>query len=274
MVRFFRHGGTIAWMVVLGIVLAIALSAKLLTDTAELRFARDVNRMVFNDNLGLLDRLQAERGAVSDSMRKLVEAPRAAANAGYIVVSIADHMLWLRQADSVLFQAPVATASGKELQGSGGNQHWRFETPRGRLVVQSKDSAPMWVPPDWYYVEQAKKRGLGLVRLERGQSVGGYHVEGSDIVGPDGTPLPPPKEGRDIVVNGNIIIPPFGTNQRRYAGTLGTRRLDLGDGYGIHGTDAPESIGHSVSHGCVRLRNEDVEQLYPMVPVGTPVYIY
>jgi lipoprotein-anchoring transpeptidase ErfK/SrfK len=29
-----------------------------------------------------------------------------------------------------------------------------------------------------------------------------------------------------------------------------------------------------VSHGCVRLRNEDIEQLYEMVPVGTPVYIY
>ena len=55
---------------------------------------------------------------------------------------------------------------------------------------------------------------------------------------------------------------------------LGTRRLDLGDGYGIHGTDHPESIGKAASHGCVRLRNEDIEKLYDMVPVGTPVYIY
>jgi lipoprotein-anchoring transpeptidase ErfK/SrfK len=29
-----------------------------------------------------------------------------------------------------------------------------------------------------------------------------------------------------------------------------------------------------VSHGCVRMRNEDIEKLYPMVQVGTPVYIY
>ena len=274
MVKFFKHGGTIAWLVVAGIALALALSAKLLTDTAELRFQRDVNRMVFNDNLGVLDELRAKMGVETDSMRKLLEAPAGSANAPYIVVSIADHRLWYKQGDSVLFTAPVATASGKELVGGNGDQHWRFETPRGRLTVQSKDSAPAWVPPDWHYVEQARKRGVGLVHLERGQSYAGYHVEGADVVGPDGTPVPPPKEGHELVVNGNLVVPPFGTNQRRYMGVLGTRRLDLGDGYGIHGTDTPESIGQSVSHGCVRMFNSDVEKLNPMVAVGTPVYIY
>src|SRR5450756_1480408 len=82
------------------------------------------------------------------------------------------------------------------------------------------------------------------------------------------------RQGKEIVVNGNIVIPPYGTTARRYMGVMGTRRLELGDGYGIHGTDHPESIGQSVSHGCVRLRNEDIERLYPMVAVGTPVYIY
>lgn len=274
MVKFFKHGGTIAWLVVAGIALALALSAKLLTDTAELRFQRDVNRMVFNDNLGVLDELRAKMGVETDSMRKLLEGPAASADAPYIVVSIADHRLWYKQGDSVLFTAPVATASGKELVGGTSDQHWRFETPRGRLTVQSKDSAPAWVPPDWHYVEQARKRGVGLVHLERGQSYAGYHVEGADVVGPDGTPVPPPKEGHELVVNGNLVVPPFGTNQRRYMGVLGTRRLDLGDGYGIHGTDTPESIGQSVSHGCVRMFNSDVEKLYPMVAVGTPVYIY
>lgn len=274
MPRFFKHGGAIAWLLVLGIIVALGASVKLLQDTADLRFERDVNRMVFNDNLALLDRLRAQTGTATDSMRRLAEEPVRDTNAPYIVISIADHQLWLKQGDSVLFNAPVATASGKELVGSSGDSHWRFETPRGRLTVLAKDTNPAWVPPDWHYVEQSHKRGLGLVRLERGQSYGGYHVEGTTIVGPDGTPAPPPKEGHELVVNGNIIIPPFGTVQRRYIGVLGTRRLDLGDGYGIHGTDQPESIGHSVSHGCVRLRNEDVERLYPMVPVGTPVYIY
>ena len=55
---------------------------------------------------------------------------------------------------------------------------------------------------------------------------------------------------------------------------LGTHRLKLGDGYALHGTDQPESIGKSVSHGCIRLRNEDIETLYQMVPLGTVVYVY
>jgi len=275
MVKFFSHGRAIAWTLIIGIVLAVGLSVKLLKDTAELRFQRDVNRMVFNDNLGVLDELRARSGTETDSMRKLLEAPpTAAANAPYLVVSIADHRLWYKQGDSVLFTAPVATASGKELAGAPGDKRWRFETPRGRLSVQSKDSAPAWVPPDWHYVEQANKRGVGLVHLDRGQSYAGYHVDGTDVIAPDGTPAPAAKEGHELIAGGNLIVPPFGTNQRRYEGVLGTRRLDLGDGYGIHGTDQPESIGHSVSHGCVRMYNEDVEKLYPMVAVGTTVYIY
>jgi len=274
MFRFLRHGVAIAWLVVLGILIAILLSVKLLRDTTELRFERDVNRMVFSDNLDLLTNMRAQAGVESDSARKLLEAANRAPNAPYIVVSIADHRLWFKQGDSVLFTAPVATASGKELVAGGGAEHWRFETPRGRLVVQAKDSNPAWVPPLWHYVEQAKSRGLGLVHLERGQSYAGYTVQGANVILPDGQPAPAAKEGRELVANGHIIVPPFGTVQRRYMGTLGTRRLDLGDGYGIHGTDEPNSIGHSVSHGCVRMLNKDVEQLYPMVPVGTPVYIY
>ncbi|HUG53354.1 MAG TPA: L,D-transpeptidase, partial [Vicinamibacteria bacterium] len=55
---------------------------------------------------------------------------------------------------------------------------------------------------------------------------------------------------------------------------LGTHRLNIGNGYALHGTNRPETIGQAVSHGCIRLRNEDIGRLYEMVPVGTPVYIY
>lgn len=42
---------------------------------------------------------------------------------------------------------------------------------------------------------------------------------------------------------------------------------------GIHGTDDPSSIGHAVSHGCVRLRNKDIARLAHLLPLGTPVVI-
>jgi lipoprotein-anchoring transpeptidase ErfK/SrfK len=59
------------------------------------------------------------------------------------------------------------------------------------------------------------------------------------------------------------------------ANPLGTRWLGLSvKGYGIHGTNAPASIGHNASHGCVRMRNRDVEELFGMVGVGDQVEIY
>jgi hypothetical protein len=177
----------------------------------------------------------------------------------------------------------VATGSGKELEGTGAEAHWKFETPRGRLVVQAKEEDPSWIPPDWHFVEQARKRGLGIVRLNRGQSIAANDgseitVEGTDVVRryPDGrvVSVGEGKEGHEIVAAGNIVIPPYGTSQRKYKGVLGTHRLVMGDGYALHGTDDPDSIGRSVSHGCVRLRNEDIARLYGIVDVGTPVYIY
>jgi lipoprotein-anchoring transpeptidase ErfK/SrfK len=47
-----------------------------------------------------------------------------------------------------------------------------------------------------------------------------------------------------------------------------------GDGViGIHGTNEPEAIGTDVSHGCIRMRNEAILELVPVLPLGTPVHI-
>ncbi len=46
-------------------------------------------------------------------------------------------------------------------------------------------------------------------------------------------------------------------------------------GYGIHGTNNPSSIGHAVTLGCIRMRDEDVRELYDIVPIDTPVeFVY
>jgi lipoprotein-anchoring transpeptidase ErfK/SrfK len=285
LLRFFRSGGWLAWGLIGAVLLLMAASASLFARTALVRHERDVNRMVFNDNVQLLDEVRRSSGALDDSLAAVRENTSTAipTNKPYIVVSIEDHRLWYKLRDSVLFTAPVATGSGKELEGSGGEAHWKFETPRGRLVVQAKELDPSWIPPDWHFVEQARKRGLGIVRLNRGQSIpvndgSEITVDGTDVVRryADGReePVGAAVEGREIVAGGNIIIPPFGTNQRKYKGVLGTHRLVMGDGYALHGTNDPSSIGRSVSHGCVRLRNEDIATLYGMVEVGTPVYLY
>ncbi|MDP8248020.1 MAG: L,D-transpeptidase family protein [Candidatus Tritonobacter lacicola] len=55
---------------------------------------------------------------------------------------------------------------------------------------------------------------------------------------------------------------------------LGTRWINIDlPGYGIHGTWEPETIGKQMSAGCIRLLNEDVEELFMIIPLGTPVTI-
>jgi len=62
------------------------------------------------------------------------------------------------------------------------------------------------------------------------------------------------------------IVPPGKSNP------LGTRWLGLSKkGYGIHGTNQPASIGRDASHGCIRLRIKDIEELFDMVSVGDDV---
>jgi lipoprotein-anchoring transpeptidase ErfK/SrfK len=65
------------------------------------------------------------------------------------------------------------------------------------------------------------------------------------------------------------IVPPGKCNP------LGTRWLGLSrKGYGIHGTNRPSSIGRNASHGCIRMRNREVEELFKMVAVGEKVELY
>ena len=62
------------------------------------------------------------------------------------------------------------------------------------------------------------------------------------------------------------IVPPGKCNP------LGTRWMGLSlKGYGIHGTNRPASIGRNASHGCIRLRNRDVEALFSLMAVGDAV---
>jgi lipoprotein-anchoring transpeptidase ErfK/SrfK len=54
---------------------------------------------------------------------------------------------------------------------------------------------------------------------------------------------------------------------------LGTRWIGIGNAIGIHGTNNPGSIGSAASHGCMRMRTAEVEDLYRRLPMGTPVHV-
>ena len=279
---FFGHASRSAVPLVVITLALTAATAALFVDTVGVRLRRDVARLVLEDRLEVLDSARLRVAGSEQMLRDAEGAPEPPQDRPYLVISLEERHLWYKQHGAVLFSTEVATGSGKTMVKEGGASAWKFETPRGRLVVQSKEEAPVWAPPDWHYVEQSRKRGLGLARLEIGQSLAladgsVITVEGNDVVRvlPGGRrKVLQASDGREIVVDGKLLVPPLGTSQRRYAGVLGTHRLNMGNGYAMHGTNQPETVGRAVSHGCVRLRNEDIARLYAMVPVGTPVYIY
>lgn len=93
-----------------------------------------------------------------------------------------------------------------------------------------------------------------------------------------GAPVSPSPTGSYEIVNRvteptyygfGKVIPPGKSNP------VGTRWIGLSaKGYGIHGTNDPASIGRNVSHGCIRLRNNEIEELFEMVSVGDTVELY
>ncbi|CFX82111.1 L,D-transpeptidase catalytic domain [Syntrophomonas zehnderi OL-4] len=98
-----------------------------------------------------------------------------------------------------------------------------------------------------------------ILTLVSNQNIKTYPV----AVGKPSTPTPP---GNWTIVQ-KTVDPggPFGARWMRLSIPFG--------GYGIHGTNNPSSIGKAVSHGCIRMYNNDVIELYDLVPIGTPVNI-
>ena len=75
-------------------------------------------------------------------------------------------------------------------------------------------------------------------------------------------------------IEDGLPIPPPGDASRHESGTLGAYKLEIGDGFMIHGTIYKRFMGMSVTHGCIRLLDDDLEAVYKTMEVGSKVYIY
>jgi L,D-transpeptidase catalytic domain/Putative peptidoglycan binding domain len=114
------------------------------------------------------------------------------------------------------------------------------------------------------HLKLAKTYGIAVGRVGLETPAGLYHVQ-NKAVNPAWT-MPnsswvAPKDRGKVVPGGSPENP------------LKARWLGIYAGAGIHGTDDSGSIGSAASHGCIRMRIPDVEELYPQVPVNAPVYI-
>ena len=218
-----------------------------------------------------------------------------------ILVSTAENTVYVRRGGNVVFKAICSTGKGTTL--IEGGRTMVFDTPAGKFRIVSKEENPVWVPPDWHYIEEARKNGLRIVYLAPGQSIDAAsgaptapHRESGvwSLLGE--APAQPPARslrikgdtvveeingvdrelpaGAMILAGNTIVIPPLNMKQRHFAKVLGSYRLNLGDGYALHGTQQTSQLGQSVSHGCVRLGDKDLETLYAMSKVGDEVIIY
>lgn len=75
-------------------------------------------------------------------------------------------------------------------------------------------------------------------------------------------------------VEEGLPLPPANHPSRIEYGTLGDYALGLGDGYLIHGTLYQRFLGMPVTHGCIRLGDDDLEAVFKTLQVGSQVFIY
>jgi lipoprotein-anchoring transpeptidase ErfK/SrfK len=255
------------------------------------------------DQIVLMRRKEEKSEAALDRVRsKLAGADKsideARDTAQTIIVSTSENKVYVRSNKRTIFKAVCST--GKHATLVDGGRILVFRTPVGKFKVRSKEENPVWVPPDWHYVELAKKSGRKVVRLNPGQSIdadtgaaatrsaGGVWdwigepagarrvlvVKNNTVIEVAGGVERELPAGAMIVAGNTVVIPPLGTPQRKFEKVLGAYRLNLGDGYALHGTQAVDQLGRSVSHGCVRLGDADIARLYKMANVGDEVIIY
>ena len=171
-------------------------------------------------NRAALHSLQLRYRSLSKQLHQLMPSQ------AYIVVDTARNHLYMKRRDQLMLDALASTGSGTILDKPGeAKGQWIFDTPRGEFTVQSKLINPVWVKPDWAFVEE----GLAI-----------------------------PKSAAD----------------RIEPGVLGEYALGFGKGYFIHGTLYTRLLGKNVTHGCIRLNDEDLKSVYHLAKVGTPIMIF
>jgi L,D-transpeptidase ErfK/SrfK len=143
----------------------------------------------------------------------------------YIIINTTENSFKLYKEGNLIRKGLCSTGKDELLIGADGKK-FVFKTPRGIFSVKSKQEDPVWVRPDWDFIEQGQK-------------------------------VPSPR-----------------SQERVDNATLGKYKLELGDGYKIHGTLYQRFIGMPVTHGCIRLLDDDLEIVYKTLPTKSKVYIY
>ncbi len=169
--------------------------------------------------------LSEQKKLISDIRNLEKRLERKIPRSTYLVVNTSKNKFALFNNKMLIGKGRCSTGS-YILLSNGDQQQWIFKTPKGVFDIKGKKTNPVWIKPDWAFVEEG---------------------------------LPIPSE----------------THSTRYEyGVLGDYALSLGHGYMIHGTLYQRFLGLPVTHGCIRLNDEDLYLVYHRLSVGSKVFIY
>lgn len=158
-------------------------------------------------------------GNLSSTLAKLT--PKSA----YMLINTTENHFELYKNGEKIREGYCSTGSLTRLR-TDSEREWVFKTPKGRMTVQSKVTSPVWIKPDWAFIEEG------------------------------------------------LPVPPANHPSRYEKGVLGDYALSLGRGYLIHGTLYQRLLGMPVTHGCVRLGDDDLEAVYKTLTTGSKVFIF
>jgi hypothetical protein len=146
-------------------------------------------------------------------------------NTYYILINTTNNVFCLYKHKKLVRKGLCSTGTYTMLTYND-NKQWIFKTPKGIFHIRGKIANPVWIKPDWAFVEE-------------------------------GLPIPPKNDP-----------------SRYESGVLGDYAIAIGEGYYIHGTLYQRFLGLPVTHGCIRLNDEDLEAVYKTLDVGSKVYIF
>jgi len=143
----------------------------------------------------------------------------------YLIINTTKNTFVLRTKRKILREGICSTGSYILLE-AGDGQKWIFKTPKGQMRILGKVIDPVWIKPDWAFIEES------------------------------------------------LPVPAINDPDRLEPGSLGDYALKLGDGYMIHGTLYQRFLGLPVTHGCIRLGDDDLKEVYRNMQIGSKVYIF
>jgi lipoprotein-anchoring transpeptidase ErfK/SrfK len=115
---------------------------------------------------------------------------------------------------------------------------------------------------------------LTMLKTENGKKVWVFKTPKGKRLIQGKTTNPPWKRPDWSFIEEGSPVPPKDDPSRWESGVLGDYGLSMGEGYLIHGTIYKRFLGMPVTHGCVRLNDEDLEVVYKTLNIGSKVYIF